>query len=340
MCKTPDVQNANPPCRSVAREGKLARFSGFSFAVRSIMVRWLHGESCMTAPTFLMVDPAHFEVSYAINPWMSPLMWQADRAGLHAAARVASAQLAGALRAAGARVETMAGAPGAPDLVFPANAAVVLDRRAILARFLHPERQVEEPVFARAFAGLSDRGLLDEVATLPQGAVHEGAGDAIWDARRALFWAGHGQRSNRRGLDAVAAFFGRDAVPLELATAKFYHLDTCFCALPGGEVLYYPPAFTAEARRAIADRVAPSERIEASDEDAGRFCVNAVALGRTVVMAKAADRLRRTLAERGYDVVDVDLAPFILSGGGAYCMTLRLDRAGADLDAALMEAAQ
>ena len=43
-------------------------------------------------------------------------------------------------------------------------------------------------------------------------------------------------------------------------------------------------------------------------------------------MASAAAGLRATLAERGYAVVDVDLAPFILSGGGAYCMTLRLDR--------------
>jgi N-dimethylarginine dimethylaminohydrolase len=32
------------------------------------------------------------------------------------------------------------------------------------------------------------------------------------------------------------------------------------------------------------------------------------------------------LAERGYKVMDVNLDPFILSGGGAYCMTLRLDR--------------
>jgi N-dimethylarginine dimethylaminohydrolase len=32
------------------------------------------------------------------------------------------------------------------------------------------------------------------------------------------------------------------------------------------------------------------------------------------------------LEERGYAVHGVDLSPFILSGGGAYCMTLRLDR--------------
>ena len=32
------------------------------------------------------------------------------------------------------------------------------------------------------------------------------------------------------------------------------------------------------------------------------------------------------LEDRGYHVHEVDLAPFILSGGAAYCMTLRLDR--------------
>ena len=280
----------------------------------------------MTAPTFLMVDPTHFEVAYSINPWMSPRLWEADRDGLFAAACVASENLAAALCLAGARVEVMAGVPGAPDLVFPANAAVVLDGRAILARFLCAERRVEEPVFRRAFDGLRARGLLDEVAELPEGAVHEGAGDAIWDATRGFFWAGFGQRSNRAGLDAVAAFFERDAVALELATPKFYHLDTCFCPLPGGEVLYYPKAFTPAAQRAIRDHVVPSDLIEASDEDAARFCVNAVALDRTIVMASTADHLRGVLHERGYTVVDIDLAPFILSGGGAYCMTLRLDR--------------
>ena len=281
----------------------------------------------MSAPTFLMVDPRHYEVAYAINPWMSPADWQADGAALRGAAWMASAKLAGELRHAGARVETMDGHPGAPDLVFPANAAVVLDRRAILARFLHPERRVEEPLFLEVFRALKERGVLDEVATLPEGCVHEGAGDFIFDSTRDLFWAGHGQRSNAAGTDAVAAFFGRETARLELATPRFYHLDTCFCPLPGGEVLFYPPAFTPGALREIEARVAPSQRIVAGDEDAGRFCVNAVAFGREVVMARAAERLRAVLAERGYRLHEVDLAPFILSGGGAYCMTLRLDRA-------------
>jgi N-dimethylarginine dimethylaminohydrolase len=45
-----------------------------------------------------------------------------------------------------------------------------------------------------------------------------------------------------------------------------------------------------------------------------------------VVMANAPDHVRGLLTERGYTVSDVNLDPFILSGGGAYCMTLRLDR--------------
>jgi N-dimethylarginine dimethylaminohydrolase len=277
-------------------------------------------------PIFLMVDPAHFEVAYAINPWMSPAVWRANSHNLTQDARAASASLKAALQHAGARVIELAGVEGAPDLVFPANAAVVFDGTAVLARFRHAERQVEEPVLRKAFHGLVAEGVLDRVIEMPAGAVQEGAGDFLWDESRRLFWAGFGPRSNRQGLETVAEAFGRETVPLELATERFYHLDTCFCPLPGGEILYYPPAFTPEALAAIRARVDPADRIEASDEDAARFCVNAVALGRTIVMAQAPDALRNRLEARGYRLVEIDLAPFILSGGGAYCMTLRLDR--------------
>ena len=188
----------------------------------------------MRSPTFLVVDPAHFEVSYSINPWMQPGLWRADPAGQRRAARTAFDSLTGALLSAGAAVEILPGVPGAPDLVFPANAGVVLDGRMTLARFRHPERQVEEPVFREAFEALQARGMIDEVIVLPDRCLQEGAGDFIWDAHRGQFWAGYGPRSNRRGLDAVAEVFDRPAVALELATEQFYHLDTCFCPLPGG----------------------------------------------------------------------------------------------------------
>ena len=281
----------------------------------------------MTSPTYLVVDPAHFDVSYTINPWMQPGVWNSDPAGFRLAARTAFTDLTQALEAAGGKVETMAGASGAPDLVFPANAAVVFDGRAVLARFRHPERQVEESINLAAFEGFRDRGLLTDVIQLPSGVFQEGAGDFIWDASRGLFWAGYGQRTDLAGAMAMEAQFDKPVIRLELATERFYHLDTCFCPLPGGEILYYPPAFTPEALRALRTAVDADQLIEASDEDAARFCVNAVCIDRTIIMAKAADRLRGVLSERGYGLSEIDLAPFILSGGAAYCMTLRLDRA-------------
>ena len=277
-------------------------------------------------PRIMLVDPAHFNVSYVINPWMRPGAWAADPAGHAAEARTSFDSLRHALTRAGAALEMVPGVPGQPDMVFPANAAVVLDRRAIVARFACNERQGEEQPYLDALKGFAARGLLDEVAMFPQDCFQEGAGDAIWDCLRQFFWAGYGQRSIRAATDVLADFFAKRVVPLELATDQFYHLDTCFCPLSGGEVLFYPPAFTPESLALIHAHVPPELRLEASPEDAAAFCVNAVNIGRTVVMARAPDHVRTLLTGRGYIVRDVNLDPFILSGGGAYCMTLRLDR--------------
>jgi len=290
-------------------------------------------------PTLLMVDPSHFEVSYVINPWMQPGAWHEDPEGHFKAAQEASAALHEALAASGVQVLVVPGAPGLPDMVFPANAAVVLDGKAIVARFRFPERRGEEPLFLKAFQSFRARGLLETVTQFPQGCFQEGAGDCIWDATRGHFWAGYGQRSVYEAIPVIQEFFDAPVVPLELVSPRFYHLDTCFLALSGGEVVYYPPAFSDEAKATIRAAVHKDDLIEASDEDAKAFCVNAVNFGREIVMARPQDGLRRKLEERGYRVTGVDLAPFILSGGGAYCMTLRLDRTRARTEAARKAAA-
>jgi len=275
---------------------------------------------------FLMTDARHFGVTYQINPWMRPDAWQADQGGLKAAAIRSAASLRAALESLGAKVEIVPAVADLPDLVFPANAAVVLDGRVLVARFRHPERQGEEKIFRAAFLDIKARGLVDEVIDLPEGVLQEGAGDCIWDRDRGFFWVGYGQRSTANSLPVIADTFGRPVVGLQLATDRFYHLDTCFCPLSGGKLLYYPPAFTAEALATIHAHVRPEDRIEATAEDAAAFCVNAVNIGHHVVMAKAPTALKQRLSKVGFTVSEVDLAPFILSGGGAYCMTLRLDR--------------
>jgi arginine dihydrolase len=168
--------------------------------------------------------------------------------------------------------------------------------------------------------------VVDSVCKLPEHVVLEGAGDCVWDETRKLFWMGHGPRSDAAARHAVADTFGEDVVALELADERFYHMDTALSALPRGEVMYLPDAFTKTGRAAIRARVAPEQRIAIGSEDGCRLAANAVCLGNAVVMSGCSERLRAELAERGYRVVTTPLPSFLRSGGSAFCLTLRLDR--------------
>jgi N-dimethylarginine dimethylaminohydrolase len=280
-------------------------------------------------PSFLMVEPSHFNVSYVINPWMQPDRWQADFSRNVRTAAQAFNQLRNALKRAGCGVEVVPGRPGLPDMVFPANAAVVLDGRAMTSRFFHPQRRGEEQAFLEYFESLAERGVLKDVQQLPTGCFQEGAGDCLWDASRGLFWAGFGPRSSRSSIDHLSYWFGREFVPLELVSDRCYHLDVCFCPLSGGEILYFPPAFTEQSLQTLRARVPAEQLIEATEDDLCRFSINAICVGRNMVVNALADRLRRVLALRGYTVHEVDVSPFMLAGGAAACMTLRLDRSSA-----------
>jgi len=278
---------------------------------------------------FLMCRPDHFGVSYAINPWMDPESWTQESGTLVPASQREWMALHHALTEVGGAIEAAHGVPGIPDFVFTANSAVVLDRKALLARFRHPERQQEEPHVEAAFRGLQARGLIDRIERLPKGVVLEGAGDCVWDGTRQLFWMGHGPRTTAASRQAVEEIFGVQAVALELADPRFYHMDTALSVLPGGEVMYIPGAFTAAGKGTIHELVPPEQRIPLGTADAGRFAANTVALGNTLVLSSCGNRLRAELRERGYRVLATSLASFQRSGGSAFCLTLRLDRRSA-----------
>lgn len=275
----------------------------------------------------VMSDPEHYEVCYTINPWMKPDAWASDREAGRRLARAQWSALAEQLRQLGLTVEVVPALAGSPDLVFPANAAVVLDGRALVARFRHSERRGEEAHFLAFFQNLVTAGLLAEVRQIPAGMFQEGAGDCLWDDSRQQFWAAHGPRSSPAAVREIGAYFGQPVVALELATERFYHLDTCFCVLPGGEVLYYPPAFSPSAQATIAERVPRGLLIAATDDEAAAFSLNAVGMGRDLVMTEPPPRLRGLIEERGYTCRPVELSSFVMSGGAAFCMTLRLDLA-------------
>jgi N-dimethylarginine dimethylaminohydrolase len=286
----------------------------------------------------LMCRPEHFAVSYAINPWMDPQSWARDTLA-HATAARQWDGLHRKLLALGAAIELVPPAACLPDLVFTANAAVVLDREVLLARFRHPERQREEAHFEAAFRALQAHGLIDAIRKLPEGVTLEGAGDCVWDATRQLFWLGYGPRSDAAAQRAVAEMFGQDVTALELADPRFYHMDTALAPLPGGEVMYLPEAFTAAGLGEIRARVAADERIELGIEDGCQLAANAVCLGSTIVMSGCSAQLRAKLKERGYRVATTPLPSFLRSGGSAFCLTLRLDRRSVPLAPAVDQAA-
>ncbi|RJG02976.1 dimethylarginine dimethylaminohydrolase family protein [Noviherbaspirillum sedimenti] len=264
---------------------------------------------------YLMCSPEHFEVRYVINPWMQ---------GNVALSRndLAWRQWHGLAEAIGAvaEVERIAGEPGVPDMVFTANAGLVLGNTFVLSHFRHAERQPEEAHFEKWFR---QQGF--QVQRLAPQLAFEGAGDALLDRGQALLWLGHGHRSSAECAPALASLLDIEVEPLRLVDARFYHLDTCLCPLEGGYLLYYPAAFDADSQARIVARVPAARRIAVTDADALEFACNAVNSGHHVFLNRASDELARSLAAHGFTLHQTPLGEFMKAGGSAKCLTLKLN---------------
>lgn len=269
----------------------------------------------MSRPHVLMSPPDYFDVFYAINPWMdmkiavdrhlAMLQWQALRDSL--------------ADKAGAEISVVPSSEGLPDLVFTANAAFVVGRKAVIARFKNAERQPEESHYERWFR---DNGY--EVTLLPRDTSFEGAGDAlIYDDR--LILAGYRQRTDVIAHQVLSQEFHLPTVSLELPHPHFYHIDVCLCPLPRGHLLYYPGAFDEYGLRVIHANVPEDKRLEVSIVEARQFACNAVSLGNHIFAHQLSVRLREALRRRGFETVPLDLSEFIKAGGSAKCLTLRLN---------------
>ena len=262
----------------------------------------------------LVCPPDYFQIDYEINPWM-----KRDQAVVPSRAVTQWQRLIQVLEEdVGAGVERMHPVPGLPDLVFTANAGVVAGRRAIISRFRYPERRREETHFAQWFR---EHGY--EVLTLDESLYFEGAGDLLGFPD--TWFGGYRQRSDIRSFPKLSEMFQREIIPLELIDSRFYHLDTCFCPLSGGELLYFPSAFDAYGLAAIAQRLPEEQRLAVPEEEALRFACNAVCSGKHIVIPAGCPRTMRLLESRGYLTHEVELSEFMKSGGAAKCLTLALD---------------
>ncbi|MER9959269.1 arginine deiminase-related protein [Mesorhizobium australicum] len=278
-------------------------------------------------PRLLMCPPRHFEVSYSINPWMDREAWRKYADTFAQTTEAEWLSLKALLEQFGAVVDLMVPVPEVPDLVFTANAAVVLDGKALLARFRYPERRLEEPHFAAAIDALVKRNILKSSVSLPAYIVLEGAGDCIWDPQRELFWIGFGPRSSKQATMIVEDTFGFPTLSMDLVDARFYHLDTAFSVLSNGEIMYFKGALSSSSLRMLYEHVNICDRIEVSEQDACSMCLNGIRIGRRLIFSSCSPRLQRQLADRGYFASVTSLSSFMLSGGSAFGLTLRTGHA-------------
>lgn len=204
-------------------------------------------------------------------------------------------------------------------MVFTANAGLVHQRVVALSSFLHPERQGEEAHFRKWF---DDSGF--SVRQIPRASPFEGEGDALFDADGARLWAGHGLRTNEASHRHLSETWNVEVVSLRLVDSRFYHLDTCFCPLFGGFLMYFAGAFDSASLAKIERCYALENRICVTESDALRFACNAVNVGRMVLMNEASRQLRDRLECLGFQVVQVQLGEFLKAGGAAKCLVLRL----------------
>lgn len=269
-----------------------------------------------------MCDPRYFGVEYVINPWMEGKLGSVVNAEAEAQWVALHRLLTETL---GATVERIEPQPGLPDMVFSANAATVRNGICVPARMNPVERQGEESFYQEWFAAKGFR-----LVQLPENVKFEGAGDALFGEHQfgaTVLFCASGFRSDPAARGYLEEAFGVPTIALQLVDARYYHLDTCFCPLPGGNLLWYPAAFDAESQEKIVESIAPENRYAVSDADAANFACNAVGVGESAVILNAASgELKTWLSKRGLTTYETPLTEFMKSGGSAKCLTLRVDQ--------------
>ena len=114
-----------------------------------------------------MVPPTYFAVEYAINPWMD-ISTPVDTG--RAVAQWET--LRQTYLDLGHTVDVIEPVPGLPDMVYAANGGLIVNGRAAVARFKHPQRDGESAAHARWMRSIGR----PPVATRH---VNEGQGDLL-----------------------------------------------------------------------------------------------------------------------------------------------------------------
>ncbi|MED5812778.1 dimethylarginine dimethylaminohydrolase family protein [Mycolicibacterium sp. 050232] len=257
---------------------------------------------------YAMTAPEYFTVEYAINPWMDTAT-PVDTA----LALVQWDALRRVYADLGHTVDLVTPRAGLPDMVYAANGGFLVGDTAVVARFAYPQRAGEADAYAEWMRAAGYRPVRTDH-------VNEGQGDLLLVGSNLL--AGYGFRTDIRAHGEIAAVTGLDVTSLELVDPRFYHLDTALAVLDDSTIAYYPPAFSDDARKRLAELFGAA--IEVGPADAYVLGLNVVSDGRHVVMPAAATGFAAQLRRAGFEPIGVDLSELLKGGGSVKCCTLEL----------------
>lgn len=270
----------------------------------------------LPTPTFLICPPTHYEVSYIINPWMHPDDWSRERDTWRQKAMTQWTALRDTMANIGWQLTEVAQQPGLPDMVFVADHAFTLEKKAVISYFATRERAPEAQHLKDWYAN-------NGFEVIDGHYMFEGGGDALYDPHYDVIFLGHGFRSSGLMKQQLADVFGRKVVTLALKSPNFYHADTCFCPLKNGYAILTRQAFTVDAIEALTN-IYGDKLIFVDDADATAFACNAVVYGDNIVMPKCSAALTDKLHALGFKTHQLQLDSFMISGGASRCLTHNL----------------
>ena len=277
------------------------------------------------ADQVLMVDPADFDVLFAINPHMQDAegnLLKVDREE----ARRQWWCLREAIESLGIHVEVAPPLEGFPDIVFCANQVLpvssAITGRAPMAIASHMASDLRAAEVPHIMSFLRELGYQPS-ALKSRDIKMEGMGDGLWHPGRRLLWAGVGPRSDDAAWVEIAKRLDVTTALLPLVDPDFYHLDTALAMLAEDTCLWYPPALSKDAQE-LVEALIPN-RIEAPEIESRRgFACNAFCPdGETVLIQQGNAVTKDRLVTAGFRVRELNTSEFMKSGGSVFCMKLQ-----------------
>jgi N-dimethylarginine dimethylaminohydrolase len=257
----------------------------------------------------LLCSPTFYDIEYEINPWMH-IENKVDKKKVMDEYR----QLRAAYKSLGASVLEINPVKGLPDMVYAANLGFPFGNKFALSNFRYPQRK-EEAKYAREF--FEKKGF--EIVNFPDKIYFEGQGDLLTTGGK--YFLGWGKRSSREAKDILSKMLKINLIDFELIDPYFYHLDMSLGPLNKETVLMKPESFTKEGIAKIKREF--KNVIEVSKEDNKFMACNLVVVNKNVVIGQGiSGKLKKSIEEYGFKVVEVPMDEYRKGGGSIKCLTL------------------